>query len=313
MQDTQVLILNWNGGKDTAACIQSLFAIEDANITVLDNGSADNSVEEIRSTARAHNILLSEFSLDDFTSVTEVGAKITLIHSKENLGFAKGINSLLKQLGNRDGLKYAWLLNNDAAADGNTLKYLKQKIEEREENAFAGSVILDYYDREVVQCCGVDYYKWFGVAKLILKGERWTSAQSQLQRIAPVFQHGASLLVKLTALSGIGYMDEQFFLYAEEHDWQKRAEKKNFKNVLAPESIVYHKGSMSTLEKKQLFYYHYNTSAIYFSRKHYDLLVNISATVMLCLITVVRARFQPRSVAWGMKGIICGWQKALDK
>ena len=46
-----IIILNWNGWKDTIECLESLYHITYPNYTVIlvDNGSVDDSIEQIRS------------------------------------------------------------------------------------------------------------------------------------------------------------------------------------------------------------------------------------------------------------------------
>jgi len=45
-----IIILNWNGWKDTIKCLESVFRIDYPNyqVIVVDNGSTDDSVEHIR-------------------------------------------------------------------------------------------------------------------------------------------------------------------------------------------------------------------------------------------------------------------------
>ena len=51
---TAIIILNWNGAKDTMQCLASLFRARQSGQCpflwmVVDNGSSDNSVEKIKS------------------------------------------------------------------------------------------------------------------------------------------------------------------------------------------------------------------------------------------------------------------------
>ena len=65
-----IIILNWNGLKDTLECLESVFKLDYPNfeIIVVDNGSTDDSVTVIRKNYH----------------------QVTLIENKENLGYTGG-------------------------------------------------------------------------------------------------------------------------------------------------------------------------------------------------------------------------------
>jgi len=103
-------------------------------------------------------------------------------------------------------------------------------------------------------------------------------------------------------------MDEIFFLYSEEADWQFRAKRKGLSNVLSLKSIIYHKGSMSTSGKKDIFFYNYNRSAILLTRKNFGGIASLTSTLSLIVITMVRSKFSYKSFVAGIKGIYAGWK-----
>jgi GT2 family glycosyltransferase len=163
-----------------------------------------------------------------------------------------------------------------------------------------------------VQCFGVCYYKWLGVAKMQYKGRDWSTIPAgELAVQSADFQHGASLLVSMDAIRKIGLLDERFFLYSEEHDWQERAAKSGLRNIRVAASKVFHLGSMSTARSKHLFYYYYSGSSVLFSRKHHSGFTACVATGMLILITVIRTRLHPKSMRWALKGIREAWNIRL--
>ena len=85
-----VLVLNWNGCKDTVECLRSVEKIQYSNfeIVLIDNGSSDNSVETVQ----------KEFS------------NVKIIRNSKNLGYAEGNNVGIKYaLTNRS--KYILILN----------------------------------------------------------------------------------------------------------------------------------------------------------------------------------------------------------
>jgi len=308
MPQTKVLIINYNNGPDTISCIRSLASLADIGIILLDNASDDGSVLQIEKYLGEDDISYDATSVAGLNGRGLTNARVLFVRSTVNLGFAGGNNILLRYMKTCGDSEYAWLLNNDAIVDETALGALIRKMEEDNDVAFVGSVILDFYHRNLVQCCGVIYYKYFGVSKLLMKNVDWSRVdKNTLQLPEADFQHGASLLVRMSALDTIGLMDERYFLYFEEHDWQWTARDRGFRNVLATASIVYHKGSVSTNNKKHLFFYYYNKSAIIFARKHSSFSVRLLATIMLIGITLVRAKFYFKSVWWGLKGIAEGY------
>lgn len=302
---TQILILNWNGGADTVACVKSVLQYPDARITILDNDSADDSVAVIKEGLRDDGLLTVNVG-EPFSKE----AKVVLLLSGKNLGFAGGNNLLMQQYMEDENIDSFWLLNNDAVAEPATLHAMK-KVVTGGNTAFAGSVILDFYKRDIVQCAGLHYYKYFGVSKMLLKNERWLTSGDNIPYGRMDFQHGASLLVKKEILRSIGLMDETFFLYFEEHDWQERAATAGYKNKLAADAVVYHKGSVSTSSKKHLFFYYYNRSSMIFARKHNDFFVRLCSVFLLSGVTLARTKLNFKSLVWGFKGLAEGLTKKL--
>ena len=54
--EVAVLIINWNCFQDTLKCLESLYAssYKEFRIIIIDNGSSNESVEEIRASLGAH-------------------------------------------------------------------------------------------------------------------------------------------------------------------------------------------------------------------------------------------------------------------
>lgn len=58
-----IIILNWNGWKDTIECLESLYRIDYPNydVIVVDNGSQDDSIQKIKEYAKGKIKVNSKF------------------------------------------------------------------------------------------------------------------------------------------------------------------------------------------------------------------------------------------------------------
>lgn len=312
MKYTQIIILNWNAGADTWKCLQRVLPLDAVRIAVLDNGSSDDSVSLLQRNFKETGIGFLELNASEISNLSISDSRVSLIKSSENLGFARGVNRIVHPLLRRDDVEFIWLLNNDALAESESLNALKAALMRDPGLGFAGSAIMDGVNQDEVQCFGVKYFKWFGVAKMQFKGRSWSSiGDAEFAAARSDFQHGASLLVRMETIRKVGLMDEDFFLYSEEHDWQQRALEAGFRNAPVRGSRVFHLGSMSTAGNRFLFFYYYCKSSVLYSRKHHPGLVAGMASLLLFLITVLRTRINMKSLRWALKGMTEAWRKQL--
>ena len=118
-----VVVLNWNGWRDTALCLASLSASNCPNlhVVVVDNGSTDGSPERLAPLLEA-----------PWGELIQVGC---------NLGFTGGANLGLRVALERNA-DYAFLLNNDATVAPDCIATLVQEAERRPEIGLVGPKIM---------------------------------------------------------------------------------------------------------------------------------------------------------------------------
>jgi len=314
MGTTAIILVNWNGWKDTIECLESFgWPVPGAHFFILDNHSTDDSVLQLEAWLSRRSPGFVTCTPDQLDGHDGLDHQATLVLNPVNQGFAGGNNVILRYLLRSDSYRYAWLLNNDTIVAKDSLAQLLEYLRTHETCAFAGSVLLDYGRPGLIQCCSVRYYKYLGVSKLWLKNKEWKEIAEQrppLPDPSRCFQMGASLLVDIAKLGRIGLMDETYFMYSEEADWQIRAQKLGLCNGMAWKSVIYHKGTVSTAGRKHLFFYHYNRSAIILTRKNFGRIAALTATISLTGVTILRSKFQLKESLYGLKGIFSGWQAA---
>ncbi len=246
MSSVAIILVNWNGWRDTVECLESLLLLTYRNykIIVCDNGSGDDSLQRIGSWADAHGISYREYQRSEAQSggVLADDYLLTLVQNDENLGFAGGNNVGLRYVMARGNDDYCWLLNNDTVVEPDALTHMVLRMQHQHQVGICGSTVRLYGDRQQVQAMGGGHYcRWIGLpwhyGRFFHRGREICQlrAESWMNYV-----EGASMLVSRQFLQDVGLMCEDYFLYFEEADWALRA-KGRFSLGYAPQSIVYHK------------------------------------------------------------------------
>jgi len=218
-----IILLNWNGWRDTVACVESCRRLTYPNfrLVIVDNGSSDGS-----------GAILRERCPD-----------AELIQAGDNLGFAGGNNIGIRRA-LEQGAEYVWLLNNDTVVDAEALSALVRVAEDDEATGMVGSKIFYHDNTRLI---------WYAGAALDPKMPHRLhhhglnrEDRGQYDEVCPAgFITGCSLLARREMVEAVGLMDEEFFLYFEDADWSARAAARGWKLMFCPQSVVYHKVSMS--------------------------------------------------------------------
>jgi GT2 family glycosyltransferase len=240
LQDkVSIVVLNWNGWRDTFLCLSSLRQLryQNCEIIVVDNGSTDDSA------SRIHR---------EFTSVK-------LIETEANLGFAGGCNVGIRYALTHDA-QFVWLLNNDTTVDCNALSALVDTARRDRRIGAVGSAIYSMNEPEHVQAWGGGYVNfWIGRSRHFLEAV----PDDRIEFIT-----GASLLLPRQALESVGLLDEGFFMYWEDADFCFRLRRANWLIAVAGLSKVWHKQCASVGEKSARLDTYFNASAVRFFQKH---------------------------------------------
>lgn len=252
----EIVVLNWNGWKDTVACLQSLQALDYPNfhLVVVDNASSDDSVVQINKAMPA----------------------VELLQSGANLGFGGGCNVGIRKAMSRQA-DYIWLINSDATVHSSALSSLVNVAESADMIGSVGSVLFDAGTDDHVQVWGGGQVKlWSG----------WCSNQSARGPLD--FISGASMLLRCDALAMSGVFDEStFFMYWEDTDLAFRLKKCGWKLAVAKDSRVWHKQSASVGQQSPALDRYFTQSGVRFLRR-YAALPFVSIAVMLARMLMKR-------------------------
>ncbi len=328
-----ILILNWNGWKDTIECLESVFRLDfiGYKVVVCDNGSTDGSPGMIAKWAdgllEAHDFSVSLKSVGvpvikplnyvsyGRKSAEEGGDKnenaaLVLIQTGDNLGFAGGNNVGLRYCMARNDFDYVWILNNDTIVESDALTHLHARLVGRPTYGMCGSKLIFYHNPEYVQALGgsaFDASKGVVIPLGHLQNSRIINDEADIEAQMD-YVVGASMLVSREFLNDIGLMTEDYFLYYEEIDWAFRARGK-YQLAYSEDSHIYHKeggsiGSSSTKEPSAT-----STHYLYRNRIRFNKRFNIKK-ILPCLyqilfeMLVLLKRKQFRTVAVAIRAVL---------
>lgn len=228
-------------------------------IIIVDNDSQDGSFEAMNTHVR-----------DNKWDRTRV------IQSGRNGGYGAG-NNVGIRAGLSDGSRpdYVYILNSDAFPKPDAIRVLYDHLNTTPSTGFAGSFIEG--EDEVQHTTTFRFPSiWsefegsihFGPVSKLLKSYR---VPVELTKTTPVdWLAGASVMMRQDVLDEIGLFDETFFLYFEETDLCRRAQKAGHRVMFVAESVVTHLGSVSTgmKEWKRVPDYWFNSRWHYFTKNH---------------------------------------------
>ncbi len=221
MAQIDVIIPNWNGQQWLGSCLESLQnqTFRDFQIIVVDNGSSDGSAEFVRT---------------NFPDVQ-------LIALPTNTGFTGGINAGIRA----GSAKYVCWFNNDAEAAPDFLAQLLEALQVREADGFgmAAARVSFYAQSDVINSAG-GFVGPDGVGRD--RGYRQTDGPAFDQAGEIFGPAGVAALYRREIFDKIGLLDDDFFLYSEEIDFNYRAQLAGYRCWYAPTARVLHRGSATT-------------------------------------------------------------------
>lgn len=266
-----IIILNWNGWKDTTECLESLYRITYPNyeVIVADNGSRDSSIEKIEDWAKGKFEIKSDFfkynkknkpikyleyTKEELTSGKYLNEKkkldrlpsnkkLFILKNKKNYGFVEGNNIAIKQILKEGLSEYVLLLNNDTVVHKDFLNELVKVAESDSKTGIVGpkTYFYDYNGRKnVIAYIGNNLNKWIG--QEIPIGSEQTDRNQFNKNIEVDYITGCAMLIKRSTIKKVGLLNQCYApIYYEDSDFCIRAKKENFLAMGVPSSIIWHK------------------------------------------------------------------------
>jgi GT2 family glycosyltransferase len=311
------VVVNWRNAPATLRCLAAVRAQAGlGGVVVVDNGSGDGSAEALAEgiagmcgTPGAGWDDAFPSGIDGVGPVRRIGAPpVCLVALPQNLGYAGGNNRGMRVAEARLAGDYFWLVNNDAVPTDGALMALLRAAEGDPRSGFVGSVLVYESRPETVQCYGGGrIFGALGRTRLSLKGTPLARVRDG-RRVPVDYVMGASMLVRRAMLAEVGLMDERYFMYWEEVDWQHRAAMAGWRVTVAPDSVVRHGDSASTkgAGDPNAYRYYLARAAVLYRRKHFGVAPAAATALAVAGIGVVQSWRRPGELRFLIRGVVDG-------
>ncbi|MGO9388448.1 MAG: glycosyltransferase family 2 protein [Methanobacterium sp.] len=269
-----IIILNWNGWKDTIECLESIYQIyyPHFEVVLVDNHSENNSIQKIREycqgelvveskffnyTSKNKPITLIEYSNDENRDSennlykkynSDMSQKLILIKNDENYGFAEGNNIGIRFAFNNLNSSYILLLNNDTIVDPKFLNEMIKASKIYDKTGIIGAKLLNAYNTKIIDSTG-HVISW---GRIVDRGHGEVDHGQYDKQEKIMGAMAAAALYNKEMLLEIGLLDTSYVTLGEDADLSWRAYNKDWKAIYAPTSIIYHKRGRSITKKSVL-------------------------------------------------------------
>jgi GT2 family glycosyltransferase len=237
------VVVNYNGGAFLGRFLDSFASLTypSVGLVVVDNASRDGSWNLVAARATGASLLRSE----------------------RNTGFTGGANRGVREA-LWQGADYVLFLNSDTRVDPGLIEALLAEADGR--TIVAPRVLLEDTDDLLDDTVGE--FSW-------LRGawRDWTfgkPAPPSLRHAGPVAMASlTALLVPAAVFRAIGLLDERLFMYYEDFDFVRRAQRAGFRLRQTPAARLWHRRSASSGGGETAFKYYYATrNRLWLLRRH---------------------------------------------
>lgn len=256
--DISVVIVAWNAKHYLELCLESLAKnppVRSMEVLVVDNASSDNSIEMVE----------AKFPW------------VTLIKSKENLGFSKGNNLAIRQCQGR----YIALVNPDVIVFPDCLDTLADFLDR---NPKVGNVGPRVFNPDMTQqstCrqfptlwnnfCSATQLERIFKGSSFFAGEHMFYFPHDRTRTVDVIV-GCFSMIRREAFDEVGLLDEDLFMYGDDVDWCRRAWNAGWQVVFYPDAHAIHDRGKTTAPFPVRFAVAQQRSVLHYWTKHHTLL-----------------------------------------
>ena len=237
MTSAQIVIVNYNAGAWLNRSLQSALSSNTANVTVVDNCSIDDSIENAK-----------KYFTDEI--------RLNWIENTQNRGFAAANNQVLAEL----TTDFAVLLNPDCEMNEHTLQLMLSAFQNHPEIGLASCRVLNE-DGSLQSTCRRRFpTPWSALVRMLQLHRLFpnnprfanfdygdSTINNDVEFVEAI--SGAFMVVRKTAMQEVGLLDEQYFMHCEDLDWCKRFAQTGWKVAFVGAASVVHAKGVSSASR----------------------------------------------------------------
>ena len=255
LPELSIIIVSWNVRELLRACLASLPPADPrVEVIVVDSASTDGTPSMVAA---------------DFPTVH-------LITSSENLGYSRGNNVGLQAARGR----CLFILNPDTQILGDALAEMQRYLDAHLDVGLVGPQLLwpeggAQSTRRRFPPLALTFFESTWLQRLAPRGWLRRYYTEDLPPDAPAevdWVVGAALFVRRAAWEQVGGLDEGFFMYSEELDWQRRMRVAGWRIVHLPAARIIHAEARSSAQVPAATHIRFNTSKVRYVRKYHGAL-----------------------------------------
>lgn len=232
-----IVVLNYNGWRDTLECLDSLRKIDYPRfeILVVDNGSTDESLSRIYERA-------------------EELEGVTVLETGENLGIAGGNNFGIRYALEK-GADYVLILSNDTTVAPDFLTRMVTVAERERQAGLVGCKICYYDEPGRIWFAGATMNPWLARAPHVGADELDKNGKFVGIRDVRCLM-GCVMLIRSQVIKEVGGFDEHYFFQNEDLDFCYRVLKAGWTIRVDMEATIWHKvgRTIGTLSYERWYY-----------------------------------------------------------
>jgi GT2 family glycosyltransferase len=209
-------------------------------------------------------IIVDNGSKEDPTSVFKATyPNAIVLRNSKNLGFTGGNNVGIRAAKG----DYLFIVNNDTEFTPGLLEGLVEIFNHYPDAGIVSPKFHYFFHKGTLEYAGYHEVNIFTGRNSMVGCREEDKGQYNDIKVTN-YAHGGGMMVPRKVIEEVGGLPEEFFIYYEEFDWCEQIKRKGYKVYYQPNSLIYHKESMTTGKSSPFKTFYHTKNRILFMRRN---------------------------------------------